>query len=611
MVSSGRTASTGDETASLDDQDLGSPPGDRKSRKKKDKKKDKGFIRDYVGGNAAPPERKTSTQTTATPNSTNSGSSHQRNNVSKRTPTSSVGSSYDSDDGDESFVTAPTRKISRRPQKYRNVKKKHSSYDSDDGEESFVSYEQQYRRKAGKKPGKKNKPGRNRSAASSVSSWDGDSSVDDESFMTAPSRASSTTPNTRSRNFRPGKRMASSASSYDGESSDDEGFASTFDALYGYKYTRSNSKDFGDLLSIDDSVSVLTNGEVSKSTVMDHDLAFQYANALSKSSPSRQKSVDIVDRAVYKRRLAANRPLLVIYCCLLLATLIDLATTVIGFVIWARQGDCCGEQIQFSKYFIWCSSVPLFVLILVELVLWGKGVQLLILYRPRYGRNTQGTALSTRTLSIDAHAQRTDYAPGAVGGGPTKSGNNLSKKVSRWTATFVAGIINAVTVFNPFFACVVAWMLLYQTSKLECFFVLGLEGVSLLLHFLSVWIVDQGKLSWKMTVFHSLPILPFIVILILTLVFLEQGGVCYLVDEEKFWYDGCRLCDNGEPPIDGICTITERVWSNYTDPNTLEEKSVAADVVRNVTLASSPWYATQETYCAEGASQARFCFFTY
>ena len=373
------------------------------------------------------------------------------------------------------------------------------------------------------------------------------------------------------------------------------------------------------------STSSATNGSPSigggESRTNMSDMSFVYSMS---AIPNRERSNEIIDRALHKRRLEANKTLLIMYCFLLLESLIDLTMTMIGFVIYARQGECCGERIKFSKMFIYASSVPLFVLILVELCLWGKGVQLLLCYRPR-GRSGTGTKLSTRSLGDAGMSTRSlsgGYSARSFSAAPalpsrekanTPLGLAKEKKtgVRRWTARMVAHMINSVTVFNPFFACVVAWMLLYQSSKLECFLVLSLESASLLLHFVAVYHVDKGKISTCNLLFHALPVLPFLLVLVLTLVYLEQGGVCYVVDQEKFWYDGCRMCEDGQPPIDNVCTITTTVWNNFTDPNTGVYKTVAANVTKSYFLDSTPWYTHQDTYCAEGESQAKFCFFTY
>ena len=170
--------------------------------------------------------------------------------------------------------------------------------------------------------------------------------------------------------------------------------------------------------------------------------------------------------------------------------------------------------------------------------------------------------------------------------------------------------INWLVLLNPFFGAVVAWMLLYQSSEVECFIVLGLEGASLILHFLSIYLEGERQTRVSMTI-HLLPVLPFLASVVLILVYLQQGGVCYLVKDTKFWYDGCRVCENGLPPVDNKCLVNETVWNNYTDPATGEYITIAAYDIKEIERDLNPLFATQGTYCGEGSNPEKFCFFRY
>ena len=115
-------------------------------------------------------------------------------------------------------------------------------------------------------------------------------------------------------------------------------------------------------------------------------------------------------------------------------------------------------------------------------------------------------------------------------------------------------IINWLVMLNPFFGFMVAWMLLYQSSKTDSFVVLGLEAASLLLHWSSVYLEGQ-KQTWCSLAIHMVPAVPFAVTVIVVLIYLNEGGVCYLVEREIFWYEGCALCTDGSIPdaVDGSC----------------------------------------------------------
>ena len=70
-------------------------------------------------------------------------------------------------------------------------------------------------------------------------------------------------------------------------------------------------------------------------------------------------------------------------------------------------------------------------------------------------------------------------------------------------------ILGFLVLLNPFFGCVIAWMLLYQSDKDEAFVVLGLEGASLMLHFISVWIEGSVK-NCRTFLCHMIPLIPFL-----------------------------------------------------------------------------------------------------
>lgn len=127
----------------------------------------------------------------------------------------------------------------------------------------------------------------------------------------------------------------------------------------------------------------------------------------------------------------------------------------------------------------------------------------------------------------------------------------------RWNAKMVLAVLNLMTLINPFFGCIIAWILLYQSDKTEAFTVLGIEALAISLHFVSVW-MEGGLRTWYSKVFHSISLVPFFVIVILMLVYLREGGVCYSVEKEIFLFTGCEVCpETFEPPNnEGMCTIT-------------------------------------------------------
>ena len=282
---------------------------------------------------------------------------------------------------------------------------------------------------------------------------------------------------------------------------------------------------------------------------------------------------------------APPKSLVLIWIVVTVELMMDLVTTIISFAALVQEDDCCGEPIQLG-FIPMTATVPFFLLIVAEVAFLGRAIKLTMC--------PPAPELERRYMEEDDRWCITKMFCCCL----------------RWNARMLFRCINWLVLLNPFFGAVVAWMLLYQSSKVECFVVLGLEGASLFLHFLSIYL--EGERQTRMSMFiHLLPILPFLGSVILILVYLQQGGVCYLVESSKFWYDGCRVCENGLPPVDNVCVVNETVWNNYTDPATGEFVSVKAYNIKEVELDLNPLFATQDTYCANGTDPSLFCFFTY
>ena len=105
-------------------------------------------------------------------------------------------------------------------------------------------------------------------------------------------------------------------------------------------------------------------------------------------------------------------------------------------------------------------------------------------------------------------------------------------------------VLGFLVLLNPFFGCVIAWMLMYQSDKDEAFIVLGLEGASLMLHFISVWIEGSVK-NCRTFLIQMIPLIPFLASIGLTAFYLKQGGICYSVEKELFSFQGCEVCEDG------------------------------------------------------------------
>jgi hypothetical protein len=247
---------------------------------------------------------------------------------------------------------------------------------------------------------------------------------------------------------------------------------------------------------------------------------------------------------------APPKSLVIIWIVVAAELAMDLVTTIISFIALVGDSNCCDEAISLGPVAL-SVTIPFFLLILAELSFLTRAVKLTLFPKKR------------------EEFEEIDTTP-------------LYKKwffgCFKWNAKVLFAVINWLVLVNPFFGAVVAFMLLYQSSKNECFAVLGLEAASLLLHFFSVYL--EGEDQTCLTIlFHCVPVLPFFISVIVILVYLNLGGVCYLVDTSKFWYEGCLVCEDGSLPSENNACI-----NNITEV---------------------PAFGT---YCAEEGS---FCFFGY
>jgi hypothetical protein len=194
---------------------------------------------------------------------------------------------------------------------------------------------------------------------------------------------------------------------------------------------------------------------------------------------------------------------------------LDLFSTIVAFVAMLSDFECCGETVELGGLPLGI-TIPFFILVLIEIVMLLLSIKH-NLYKTR------------------AEADREEAA--------SKTDESWSKFLG---STRRQKLINFMLVLNPFFGFMVAWLLLYQSNKKECFIVLGFEAGSLILHWLSIYFEGNPQTKFSLA-FHAIPIVPFMATVIVILVSLQQGGVCYLVEQEYFWYKGCQICTGSIP----------------------------------------------------------------
>lgn len=179
----------------------------------------------------------------------------------------------------------------------------------------------------------------------------------------------------------------------------------------------------------------------------------------------------------------------------------------------------------------------------------------------------------------------------------------------KWNARMVLTILNLLTLANPFFGCLIAYILLYTSDKKESFVVLIIESLSIILHFVSVR-MEGGLRTWWSKLLHSVALLPFLVTVILVLVFLREGGICYNVENQLFRFSGCEICpDTLEPPINGLCgnSTIEGIGGFRNELSTVSGSFESFEDLKNIATIIERG-ADQDEYCSETIN---FCFFEF
>lgn len=313
--------------------------------------------------------------------------------------------------------------------------------------------------------------------------------------------------------------------------------------------------------------------------------------------PPRRNIPHIPRRSSFFRRIpkveeTPPKSLLLIWVVVAVELAFDLGSTVIALVALVDEGECCGERIELGPIPM-TVTIPFFFLVLAELAFLFRAV-IITMWPSIMASDVTDGDLAIRRERNCFQRWFCCYLP--------------------WKAKIILQILNCLVLLNPFFGCIVAWMLLYQSDKVEAFIVLGLEAGSMLLHFLSVYLEGSCK-TWKQVAFHSIPLIPFIFSVGLVLFYLRQEGVCYLVDKRIFSFTGCELCLNDLPPVDGLCYAddgsTYEINNGLFDFQSLRDASSIGDFGSTLTGTTSP---SQGRYCGNlrpDGPDVSFCFYDY
>jgi len=282
-----------------------------------------------------------------------------------------------------------------------------------------------------------------------------------------------------------------------------------------------------------------------------------------------------------------RKSLVIIWLVVLAELSFDLGTTIIAFrAMFQEEHACCGKPLNLGPLPL-SVATPFIFLIVLELLILVRAVVLTI------------------WPSILDHQKQTHNEDGTRQKGLFRL---CFCNCFKWSVKSLLRAINVLVLLNPFFGCIIAWMLLYQSDKDESFLVLGLEGSSIILHFISIKL--EGSVNnWKQFLFHCMPLIPFLASVSLVLFYLKQEGVCYVVAQAVFQFQGCEICPNGFPPINGNC-ILENGTVVAIDSGGLFDDSLL-DNPADITKAS----AAQGTFCGMNYdgwdNNTAFCFFGY
>ena len=195
---------------------------------------------------------------------------------------------------------------------------------------------------------------------------------------------------------------------------------------------------------------------------------------------------------------SAPKSLVFIWILIAVELILDLIMSAIAMKAFLEEpATCCEEPIKTGTFPI-ASVLPFFVLVIAELLFLFRAMMLTI-FPPNFLRASQQELVDERKNKLRKILCC-----------------KVKPKVIMW-------LINFLTIINPFFGFIIAWLLMHESDKTEALAVLGLEAASILLHFISVHLEQSAK-SITMKCAHSLVFIPFLGTIAITLWYLQQGG---------------------------------------------------------------------------------------
>lgn len=230
------------------------------------------------------------------------------------------------------------------------------------------------------------------------------------------------------------------------------------------------------------------------------------------------KPSEVLNKARKRREREDTKYPIVVWVLIAFELAFDLITGVIAILSTAGATTCCGHNLYLGPMVV-KASIPFFFLIAVQVTFLIQVILTSMLQERR----------KSSTLQDDS----------------------CCGCLSKWNATTLLGYLNMMTIVNPFFGCLIAYILLYQSSKMESFLVLGIEALSIVIHLVAIRMVG-GLRTCGSRALHSIVLIPFLFTIVHIVLFFTAGGVCYSVETRGFGFSGCEICpDTLEPPGPG------------------------------------------------------------
>ena len=182
--------------------------------------------------------------------------------------------------------------------------------------------------------------------------------------------------------------------------------------------------------------------------------------------------------------------------------------------------------------------------------------------------------------------------------------------------------INWMTYINLYLIAIATCFSLYMKNKTECYILLAVMGYIHLMHLICCIYYNTIQVDNRSSncttccctlSFHGTSIIPFITIVSMVLMYLQTGGMCYVVNDRSWSFTGCQMCvGNGDdwapPTVDNICFIKDPTHSSGNASEAYTTETFELD------LNPFNYGAPQDTSCFEddtgGYNYKKFCFFT-